>query len=87
MGTMGVMGCLWLVSPKPIGQACWRCLVPVLFRLGVPLGITALGGDVLHLSYVLFWWAGCVWVVVVWLLWSASGGVRWMCGRCGAYMV
>ena len=29
----------------------------------------------------LFWWAGFVWVVVAELLWSASGGVRWMCGR------
>ena len=24
-GSMGVMGCLWQVSPKPLGQACWRC--------------------------------------------------------------
>ena len=29
------MGCLWWVSPKPLAQACWRCLVvPVIFRLG-----------------------------------------------------
>ena len=35
---VGVMGCLWWVSPKPLGQACWRCLlVPVIFWLGVPL--------------------------------------------------
>ena len=79
-----MISCLWRVSPKPLGQACWRCLVvPVLFWLGVPLEISALGGDVLHPSNVFFWWAGCVCVVVAWLLWSASGGVRWMCGRCG----
>ena len=42
---VGVMGGLWGVSPKPMGQAWWRCLVvPVLLRLGVPLGIHALGG-------------------------------------------
>ena len=30
-GRVGVMGCLWWVSPKPLGQACWRCLVvPVI---------------------------------------------------------
>ena len=81
-GMVGVIGCLWPVSPTPLGQACWRCLVvPVLFRLGVPLAISALGGDVLHLLWVLFWCAGCLWVVVAWLLWSASGGGRWMCGR------
>ena len=75
-GMVGVMGCLWWVSTKPLGQACWRCLVvPVLFRLRVPLGISTLGRNVLHPSYVLFWWTGCVWVVVVWLLWSASGSV------------
>ena len=40
------MGCLRWVSPRPLGQACWRCLVvPVLLRLGVPLGISALGGE------------------------------------------
>ena len=39
------MGGLWGVSPKPMGQAWWRCLVvPVLLWLGVPLGIHALGG-------------------------------------------
>ena len=82
------MGCLWWVSPRPLGQACWRYLVvPVLLRLGVPLEISALGGDVLGPSCMLFWWAGCVWVVVAWLLWSASGGVPRMCGQCGAYMV
>ena len=48
---VGVIGCLWRVSPTPLGQACWRCLVaPVLFRLGVPVAISALGGDVLHPS-------------------------------------
>ena len=32
-----MIGCLWRVSPTPLGQACRRCLVaPVLFRLGVP---------------------------------------------------
>ena len=67
--------CLWQVSPKPLGQECGRCLVvSVLFWLGVPLVISALGGDVLHPSYVLFWWESCVWVMVNWLLWSASGG-------------
>ena len=87
-GMVGVMGCLWWVSPRPLGQACWRCLVvPVLLRLGVPLEISALGGDVLRPSCVFFWWVGCVWVVVAWLLWSASGGVLRMCGQCGAYMV
>ena len=30
---------------------------------------------------MLFWWAVCVGVVGAWLLWLASGGVRWMCGR------
>ena len=36
-GMVGVIGCLLRVSPTPLGQACWRCLVvPVLFRLGVP---------------------------------------------------
>ena len=30
------MGCLWWVRPKPLGQACWTCLVvPVVFWLGV----------------------------------------------------
>ena len=82
------MGCHWWVSPKPLGQVCWRCLaVPVLFRICVSPGNFALGGDVLHPSYVLFWWAGCAWVVVAWLLWSASGRARWMRGRCGVYMV
>ena len=81
-GMVDVIGCLWRVSPTPLGQACWRCLVvPILFRLGVPLAISALGGDVLHPLLMLFWWAGCVWVVVDWLLWSVSGGVRWICGR------
>ena len=60
---VGVIGCLWQVSPTPLGRACWRCLV-VLFRLGVPLTASALGGDVLHPLCVLFWWAGCVGVVV-----------------------
>ena len=87
-GMVGVIGCLWRVSPTLLEQACWRCLVvPVLFQLGVPLAISALGRDVLHPSCVLFCWADCVWVVVAWLLWSASGGVRGMCGRCGAYTV
>ena len=56
-------------------KAYWRCLaVPVLFRLSVPLAISALGGDVLHPSCVLSWWTDCVWVVVAWLLWSGFGG-------------
>ena len=25
MSLVGVMGCRWWVSPKPSGQACWRC--------------------------------------------------------------
>ena len=38
------MGCLWWVSPKPLGQACWRCLVvPVTFWLGVSPGDFCLG--------------------------------------------
>ena len=38
------MGCLWWVSPKPLGQACWRCLVvPVIFWLGVSPGDFCLG--------------------------------------------
>ena len=56
---VGVTGCLWQVSPTPLGRACWRCLV-VLFRLGVPLRISGLGGDALHPLCVIFWWAGCV---------------------------
>ena len=36
------MGCLSWVSPRPLGRACWRCLVvPVLLQLGVPLEISA----------------------------------------------
>ena len=43
-GMVGVMGCLWWVSPKPLGQACWRCLVaPALFLLGVSPGNFCLG--------------------------------------------
>ena len=83
-----MIGCLWWVSPKPTVQACWRCLVvPVLLRLGVPLEISALGGDVLRPSYVLFWWAGCAWVVDAWILLSASGGAWWMCNWCGVHIV
>ena len=66
---VGVIECLWQVSPTPLGRACWRCLV-VLFRLGVPLTISALGGDVLHPLYVLLLWR------VVWGLWSPD-----FCGR------
>ena len=29
-GMVGVIGCLWQVSPTPLGQVCWRCLA-VLF--------------------------------------------------------
>ena len=28
-----------------------------------------------------------MWVVVPWLLWSASGGAWWMCDRCGVRIV
>ena len=64
------------MSPKPLGQACWRCLVvPVVFRLGVSPGDFCLRWGVLCPSYVLFWWVGCVWLVITWLLWSASGGI------------
>ena len=87
-----VMWCLWSFL---LEVGFWRAYLGdggcdgislVLLRLGVPLAISALGGDVLHPSCVLFWWAGCVWVVVAWLLWSASGGVPWMCDQCGACM-
>ena len=61
------------------------CTCPL--TAGCSPGNSCLGWDVLHPSCVLFWWAGCVWVVVAWLLWSASGGVPWMCGQCGAHMV
>ena len=61
------------------------CTCPL--SAGCSLGISALDGDVLHPSYVLFWWAYSLWVVVPWLLWSAFGGVRCMCGLGGAYMV
>ena len=83
------MRCLWCVSPKPLGQACWRCLVsPILFRLGV-LGISALGRDVLHPSLCALSVGGlCVGCgrlpFVVGLWWVCS---RWMFGRCAAYMV
>ena len=61
------------------------CTCPL--TAGCSPGNSCLGWDVLRPSCVLFWWAGCVWVVVAWLLWSASGGVPWMCGQCGAHMV
>ena len=88
LGDGGCDGMSLVGESRPLGQACWRCLVvPVLLRLGLPLGISALGGDVLRPSCVLIWRAGCVWDVVAWLLWSASGGVPRMCGRWGANMV
>ena len=41
---VGVMGCVWWVSPKPLGQACWRCLVvSLLFWLSVSPGDFCLG--------------------------------------------
>ena len=69
------MGCFWWVSPKLLGQACWRCLVVfVIVWRGVTPGDFCPGRGVLCPSYVLFWWMGCVWLVVAWLLWSASSG-------------
>ena len=44
------------------------------------MDVSALGGDVLHPLRVFLWWAGCVGIVVAWLLWSASGGIQSMCG-------
>ena len=36
-GMVGVIRCLWQVSPTSLEQACWGCLVvSVLFRLGDP---------------------------------------------------
>ena len=70
------------MSPRPLGQACWRCLVvPVLLWLGAPLGIPALGGDVLHPLCFLFGER------VVYGLCLASGGVPWMGSQCSAHMV
>ena len=68
------------LAGKPAGLVL---LHPSAFVWVFPLEISALGGDVLHLSYVLFRWAGCVCFVVTWLLWSVFDGL----GGCVASVV
>ena len=87
LGDGGCDGMSLVGGPQTSGTSLLEmscCTCPL--TAGCSPGNFCLGWGCPGPSCVLFWWVGCVWVVVAWLLWSASGGVPRMCGQHGAYM-
>ena len=87
-GMVGVMGCLWRVSPTPLGQAKWRDVLLYQSSFGWVFPWQSLPWMEMPSIRRTCSFGGRV--VVAWLSWFCGRplvGVRWMCGRCGAYIM